>query len=240
MVSYETELVALAIVLYLFDSTLMLYVNEAVLIQDGSGQWAAATGWERFGIGGRLMYVLNPFTPNRPSFRLSWSYHALPAAPAAVQSWSECAAHLRPLALIGPLVALGLFVALPVGLFTAAGSYAVIPALVLIYGSALAGLILLYRRRSAAALSAKRFAAIALECLLCPPLAVNILRRTTLGMRIREDVPSAGARLLPAESWARLREHCLRRLEAAIQSLPDGAREISSLQAQQQRLRELA
>jgi hypothetical protein len=238
--SYEFDLVALAILLYLYDSAVLLYSNEAVLTRDSSNRWTAKTGWEGLGIGGRLVYVLNPFAPHRPSFRLSWNYHSSVTEATSAQPWPQYASQLRPLAAIGPLVGLGLFVVLPAGLFTVAGSYAVISALVTIYGSTIVGLLLLYRSRAAIPLSAARFATIAFECLLCPPLAVNVLRRTTLAFRIEESLPTAAARLLVPEEWARLREHCIRRLDDAIQFLPDGSEEAGLLEAQKQRLRDMA
>jgi hypothetical protein len=237
--SYEFELVALAILLYLYDSTVLLYANEAVLTWTTSNRWTAATGWEGLGIGSRLVYVLNPFTPHRPSFRLSWNYHSFETESTSVQAWSQCASQLRPLAPIGPLVGVGLFILLPVGLFTAAGSYAVIPALVVIYGSTLVGLLLLYRVKAAISLPARRFATIAFECLLCPPLAVNVLRRATLAFPVKESMPVAASRLLLPEEWARLREHCIRRLDDAIRFLPDGSVETEVLEAQKLRLRDL-
>jgi hypothetical protein len=238
--SYESELIALAVLLYLYDSTVLLYANEAVLIRANSNRWTAATGWEGVGIANRLVYVLNPFTPHRPTFRLSWNYHSLTSESPSVQQWPQDASRLSRLTPIGPLVGLGLFIVLPTGLFTAAGSYAVIPALFMIYGSTAVGLLLLYRSKAAISLSTKGFAAIAIECLLCPPLAINVLRRATLGFHVRECVPTAAARLLLPEEWARLREHCIGRIDDAIRSLPDGAEEAEVLEAQKQHMRDMA
>jgi hypothetical protein len=237
--SYEVELFALAILFYLYDSSVLLYSNEAVLTCDSAQHWTAATGWVGFVLAGRALCVLNPFTPHRPAFRLNWKFSGLEAENTDL-SWSERTLQLKALAPMTLTAGLALFILLPLGMFTALGSYAVIPALVLLYGSTILALLLLRRKRTLASFERRRFIAFAFECLACPPFAVNMVRRITLANRISEPLPLAAVRLLDAAGWAQLRGHCISRLEDAMRLVTANSNEEKLLEAQKQRLSALA
>ncbi len=236
--SYELGLFGLAILFYLYDSTVLLYSNEAVLTCDGKRRWRVWTGFPGFLLAGRTLCMLNAFTPHRPSYRLSWDFNSLEARPNQTQ-WTESAHDLNALMPTTLSAGLGLFVLLPLGMFTALGAYAVIFALILIYGSIMFSLLLVRRRRMLIASDRRHFLALAFECLACPPFGVNMVRRTTLGLRIAEPLPLAAVRLLDAAGWSRLRTLCVSRLEAALQLPTAGSDEEKSLLAQKQRLLKL-
>ena len=235
--SYEIGLFGLAVLFYLYDSSVLLYSNEAVLVCDGRGRWSAATGMAGFLLAGRTLCVLNPFTPHRPSFRLRWEFNSLSHAPQ-----SQCMDRAQELRVLAPTTltaGIGLYVLLPLGMFTALGAYAVIPALVLLYGSIIVSLFLVRRRNILIARGGTRFLSLAFECMACPPFGVNMVRRTTLGLEIAEPLPLAAVRLLDATGWAKLRALCVARIEDALQSVAAESQEEKSLNAQRQRLLEL-
>ncbi|HEX3396795.1 MAG TPA: hypothetical protein VHS76_08840, partial [Steroidobacteraceae bacterium] len=154
--SYELGLFGLAVLFYLYDSTVLLYSNEAVLVCDRRPSWHAMTGTAGFLLAGRTLCLLSPFTPHRPSFRLSWEFTSL--EPAALKSpWMEQAQELKVLAPTTLSAAIGLFILLPLGMFTALGAYAVIPAVVLLYGSIVVSLMTVVRRRLLITPGWKRF-----------------------------------------------------------------------------------
>lgn len=223
---------------YLYDSTVLLYSNEAVLMCDRRGQWSATMGWAGFVLAGRSLCVLNPFTPFRPSFRLHWDFAALDDG-AEGKRWPEGAHEFNGIAPLCLIAWLALFVVLPLGMFTDLGVYAVAPALLLLYGSIVLGLFYLRRREVLAGMGARRFWGIAFECVACPPFGVNLVRHITLAQRITEPLPLAGARLLDAPRWSKLREQCLSRIDDAMQAAAEDSTELSALQVQKQRLSEL-
>jgi hypothetical protein len=228
-------LFGLAVFFYLFDSTVLLYSNEAVLTCGGKRRWSVWTGFPGFLLAGRTLCVLGPFTPHRPSFRLSWDFHSLEPKANPAQ-WAERAQELNALTPTTLTAGLGLFVLLPLGMFTALGAYAVIFALVLLYGSIIFSLLLVRRRKMLIAPDRRRFLALAFECLACPPFGVNMVRRMTLKLSIAEPLPFAAVRLLDAAGWSQLRTFCVSRLEAALQLATAGSDEEKSLEAQKQRL----
>ncbi len=205
-------MLGLALLLYLYDSSALLYTNEAIFSCGHTRRWSVSTGWAGFTFAGRTLCILNPFTPHHPAFRLAWDVASvdIPAlqTPAVGSTWSDRTSAFDRLVLTTWVAWIALFIVLPIGLFTAAGAYAVVPALLLLYASSLVGL---WRLRRATALGPpdrKRFVGFAFECLACPPFAANMIRRITLQERIAEPVPVAGIRLLDAERWDRLRTHC--------------------------------
>ncbi len=233
--SYEAELLILAVLLYLYDSSILLYANEGVLTCNRRGRWSAKGGWVGFVLAGRSLCMLNPFTPHHPAFRLNWDLKVLPAGN---PDWTELAHAVMPLGPWMLAAAAALFVILPLGLLTALGAYAVIPAVVLLYGSIVWALVRLYRRRVLPSRN-KRFFGFAFECLACPPFGVNMIRRITLADRVTEPLPVAGARLLDAAQWAGLQARCLERLDEADRiDAGDGAAR-QALEAQRSRLNAL-
>lgn len=227
----------LAVFFYLYDSTVLLYSNEAVLACDNRRHWSAATGMAGFLLAGRTLCVLNPFTPHRPSFRLRWEFNSLAQAPQS--QWMDRADELKVLAPTVWSAGIGLYVLLPLGMFTALGAYAVVPALALLYGSIIVSLFLVRRRKILIAPGGTRFLSLAFECMACPPFGVNMVRRTTLALAIAEPLPLAAVRLLDAAGWTQLRTLCVARIEDALQSVAAESDEEKSLRAQRQRLLEL-
>jgi hypothetical protein len=235
--SYEIGLFGLAVFFYLYDSTVLLYSNEAVLACDTRLRWSAATGWAGFLLAGRTVCLLSPFTPHRPSFRLRWDYHSLLQAPPS--PWMDSSQELKVLAPTTLTAATGLYVLLPLGMFTSLGAYAVIPALALLYGSISVSLFLVKRRRILIQPGPTRFLSLAFECIACPPFAVNMVRRTTLAYRIAEPLPLAAARLLDRPGWNMVRGQCIVRIDDALQTAAAESDEERSLLAQRQRLLDL-
>jgi hypothetical protein len=233
--SYEAELIAIATLLYLYDSSVLLYSNEAILTNTADGRWSAAWGWHGFVLAGKSLCMLNPFTPHRPSFRLRWQFEEGDEM-TADGSWSERVELLKRLRISTLACAVGMFVVLPTGLFSPLGAYALIPAAAIVYGSAIVGLIRLSRVRDRLGLGGMRFTGFAFECLACPPFSANMLRRVALSQAIEESLTGAGARLADGESWDRLRAYCESRLDEEMQSMAEDSPARAGLEARKRRL----
>jgi hypothetical protein len=233
--SYEVELLILAVLFYLYDSSVLLYSNEAILTCGSAQRWTATTGWIGFVLAGRSLCLLNPFTPYRPAFRLSWDFNRLEPE-TKDREWPKRAQQFKGIAPLTVTAGIALYLLLPLGMFTEFGRYAVISAVVLLYGSILLALFQLRRKQILAATGRKHFWGFAFECLACPPFAVNMVRRITLRDRIAEPVPLAAVRLLDADRWAELRDRCISRIDDAIQRAGEDSHEQKALEAQKQRL----
>lgn len=233
--SYEYELLALAVSLYLYDSTVLLYANEAILSCDSRHVWHASTGWSGFVVAGRRVCVLNPLMMYRPCVRLSWNLYAVTPSDAD-KSWSEELRNLQSVAPLTVIAALALFVLLPLGLFTRLGTHLVLGSVALLYGSILLALLFIRWRYSFRALTGLRFAGLIFECLACPPFGVNLIRRVALANRVKEPLLFAAARLLPACEWNALRAHCVATLDQELWRLEESSPERRAVEEQRARL----
>jgi hypothetical protein len=177
MPPFEVLLPLGAIGLYLFDSTLLLYSNEVLFARRG-GKWGFATGPSLL-LGGRRLYLLNPFTPATAQFRLRWSE-------ADTRREQEAPAELAAfLAALGPLrylvIALWvLLLALPVELLAVGTGIELLALMAAFYLVILAALGYIYARRRALRVSGKSFLALSFDCLACAPFAINLVRKLAL------------------------------------------------------------
>ncbi len=234
--SYELELLALAVAFYLYDSSVLLFSNEVVLTCDSARRWSAITGQGGIQLAGRTLCVLNPFTPYRAAFRLCWNYDQMDPDKQD-SSWSGRALNLRPLTATTLCTGLALFVLLPIGMLSPLGAYGVIPAVSLMYGSIL---LALWQQRSILARNdRRRYLGSAFECIACPPFAVNLIRRSTLAERIAEPAPIAAARLLDSGRWREVRDYYAMRLEEAMRMAEENSDERRILESQRQHLNAL-
>jgi hypothetical protein len=183
--------------------------------------------------------MLNPFTPHKPVFRLHWDFNSL-VVDTADRSWTASAATLKRLTPFTLAAGMGLFILLPLGLFTPLSLYAGAAGMILFYVATAWALYRVKRLGLFKATGRRGFAGFAFECLACPPFGVNIVRRLSLTLRVLEPLPLAGARLLDAPSWDLLRSRCVARLDEALRASGEESTESRLLEAQKQRIRELA
>lgn len=227
--STEAALMGVAVALYLHDTVLMLSGNEAVLSRGWGGRWHAGFGAHRWRLNGKEPCLPNPFLPHRALFRLTWHWTGQPIAREALQI-VEPPGGLACLA--GPvyLTAFGLFVLLPIGLFSRWGWPVTAAAIVTVYAAIVANLSMLFVLRHRLQLPPGVFARIAFECLACPPFAINLVRKVCAARGVDEDFTAAARRLLPPEELAMANDECLLRIDEQIDFEPDDSVRMASLQ----------
>jgi hypothetical protein len=237
--SYEAELLAIAVLLYLYDSSVLLFSNEALLTSSAEARWTAVWGWTGFVLVGKSLCVLNPLTPHVPAFRLSWQFERKDVADAD-RSWTDGARLLRRLRATTLGCAIGLFLFLPLGLFTSLGTYALIAAAAAVYGSTIVGLLRLLGVRDRLGLSGWRFTGFAFECIVCPPFSANMARRIALAQRVEEALPDAAYRLVDPDSWRRLRAYCESRIDEEIDSSTENSPRRANLETRKRQLESMS
>jgi hypothetical protein len=230
MLSSEVLLIAVAIGVYVADSALLLYKNEGVLAPKRRGCWTCGFGSDQGRLLGRELFLPNPFTPHRPVFRLSWHFEG-GRDPSASAGWTGAVEELNAFAPLVWGMALALFIVVPAGLFTHLGNRGVWIGVAMLYLNILVALGWLYTLRTRLRLSARRFAILAFESLVCPPCALNLVRKVALEHPTTEEFPAAAKRLLSSEDWEKARTECLARIDEEIESEVDGSRRIARLQA---------
>lgn len=172
------------VALYLYDSTLLLSGNEALLSVSRNGRWVAFFGSDNFQIRSREPFLPNPFLPHRPLYRFCWNTEGFVGAS---RPWSPPGGSYAILAPFIWCMMLALFVVIPLGLFTRLSNVAIAFGLILFYFNILILLTIIWFRRADYELTGHRFASLAVECLTSPPFALNIVRRLSLGFQLVED-----------------------------------------------------
>lgn len=212
----EVLLMLVAVGLYLYDSALLLHINEAVLAPGQQGGWRVRFGSSHVSFKGKELYLASPFLPHRPEFRLLWG---LPSRPVeSYRLWEARRDLFKPLAPLVWAVAVALFVLLPLGLFSVLGEWILLVAMAVLYVSIAGAVVLLGGRRKALGMSRRRFAALAFELFACPPFAVNMVRRVSMDMPLDADLISVARELLAPADWSATRAEFLARLEEQIEA----------------------
>ncbi len=242
--SAEAQLMALALAFYLWDSARLLHVNEAALQAGRAGRWRALFGARQVRLRGKELLLPNPLTPHRPLYLLSWTLpaaapagpaaqataapttgaSAAPAAPAPAAkamtgtvAWEQDAARYRGLQPFILLSGLSLFGLLPLSLFARLGDVAALASLGLMYLGIAGASVWLLRHRRALDLPPGRWRALLLEGLLCPPLALNLLRKLALAHSPQEDFTQAVRRLLPEPAQSQALAQCALRVDEELE-----------------------
>jgi hypothetical protein len=232
----EVLLMAAAVSLYLYDSSLLLYVNEGILIPRGERAWLVGFGSDRARIMGKEIFVPNPLSPHRPLFRLSWKFEG--ESVVSQSAWALRRGAFRPLAPMVWCMAVSLFVFLPLGLFTRLGDRLILSAILLLYLSIIFALLWTWFNRSTYDLSRKRFAGLAFESLACSPFALNLIRKISSRMPVDEDLVSAACRLQTTDDWRVTRSEMMARLDEEIEGEEDDSQRARILKEHRRKLSE--
>jgi hypothetical protein len=140
----------------------------------------------------------------------------------------------RELARFAPFVCaagVALFGLLPLALFTELGAGFTLAAIVLLYAINIAALLQLWWLRGALKLSNLQVAQIVFECLVCPPFAVNLVRRLCMKLHHDEDFVTAATRLLLPADLDKAHAECLARVDEQIENEPEASTRLPMLQA---------
>ena len=225
----EVLLMILVVALYLYDSTMLLFCNEAILVPAGRG-WKVRFGLREPRIRGKELFVASPWLPHRPIYRLSWQFEGLPPKP-GTENWLARRDIPLPMATLVWGIAVALFVLLPMGFFTKAGHGALLAAVILLYGSILCLVAYLGFHRDRFQLSKKQVGKYAFEYLTCPPFALNVVRTLSLSQKINEDLAVAARRTQNLDHQAKTWQQMILRLDEEIEIEDEGSERMARLQA---------
>lgn len=189
----EVQLMALAVGLYVYDSCVLLHGNEGVLVRRGEGRWAMSLGLDHARIGGKNLFVPNLLAVHQPVMRMTWQFDKVGSPP---DGWADPGHAFCALGYASLWLGAVLFVLFPTVLFLYLRDSSLVAVLALLYLSIGVSLHLVHRQRQAHGLGRKQFWALCFECLVCPPLAVNLVRRLSLDQWRHKDLVALSERLL--------------------------------------------
>lgn len=229
---YEYLLMAVLVGLYIYDSAILIHINEAILVPTTGASWGIRFASDRFSLKGKDIYIPFLLGHHASMYRVSWS--SLPNKTSVI--WSPPFRSIPWLREFQWSTAFALFVLLPVGLFSRLGNLAVAFAVVVAYSSMLGALISIWIQRDLLGITYKKFAAFAFEILSCPPFALNLTRHLSLMQQVNEDLIPLSKRLLSPESWEATKNILLERIDHAADWEEEDSSEREALLALRNRL----
>jgi len=234
LIQDEVLLMILVVALYLYDSMMLLYCNEGILVP-GRKIWTVRLGFHEPRIRRKELFIAPPWLLHRPMFRLSWPFEGNPVQ-AAPEDWQARRKVPLPMIALVWSMAVALFVMLPLGFFTTLGHGMLLAAVVLLYLSIVALLAYMGFHRNDLKVTGKQVGKYAFEFLTCPPFALNAIRTVSLSQPIGEDLVTAARRLQDPDRWAATREQLELRLDEEIEIEDEGSERMARLQAHRLRL----
>jgi hypothetical protein len=202
---------------YLFDSTMLLYVNELVFVEKNE-KWVfgrPGSGWEMLG---KNLYVPNPLTPDYPLFRTCWVLSSAPNEHQEdVEILRQFINEIKPLRYMTLSLFVLLLIGLPIVLFGFGTGLALLLLLGVIYCTISVMLALIYRKRERLGLPVKTFAKLAFDSLACAPFALNLVRKITLRRSLLGDPICFAHQVLDAGAFAQLVQALCDRVDEEIE-----------------------
>ncbi len=216
--SIELELLLLALGLYLLDCLLLLAPGEALLIARPGHRWQLSLGSRHARFRGRTLVCLPLFSLHRPVFRVDWIEgmdDATGAKPGVAGRTDPLAARrlaTRPLIPLVYGIAAAQFVLFPLMLFVLRTPLMIGVTLALLYGQVVLAIGWLLRNRAQLQISQRASRNLALECLLCPPVAINLVRRLSLATLVSDEAPPLAQALRNSVNGPIVRERMMEEL----------------------------
>jgi hypothetical protein len=172
----ETLLAVALVVVYLVDSASFLALGEAV-IATRRGALRGLSSGSAFELGGRRPFVPNPLTPFWPELHIEWATWSGPGAPAALaaREMREQLLALRGIGALSGVCALLVVGVAPLALALSASRVFVACALLCYLLAALAGALIVARRR-AFGLTLRQAIAVLVVGVVCLPCSGNLAR----------------------------------------------------------------
>ena len=243
-ISIEVQIVLAICLFYLYDAALLLEANEGLLRRSAS-RWymlLASNGFEL-----RQRYLLWPsiFVLHQPVYRGAWSSTRIELGTnkVAKQDQQDLLTHsasFKGFALPLYLLAASLFAGLPVAMFVLHSEVAQLIALACIYLCTfwVSFMTLRHGKRGHTPQALAR--STALQMLLCPPFALNAVRKLSLAHRPAGDLLSVAYQLMDSEPWSELNLRIQTQMEREMQEiadLPEYTQQLAQMQAALQTLK---
>jgi len=233
-ISTQLQVVLAIVLFYLYDAALLLKPEEGLLRPLRSG-WRAQLASGGFELRQNRLLWLPVFALHRPVYRQRWSATRI-HLPGDAKFSTAVEAHARsfkafalPLYLLAAL----LFLGLPAALLVLHSELMQLTALALIYLSTvwLGWLALSHGRQGRCDLAFAR--STAFQILLCPPFALNVVRKLSLSYEVQADLLQTAQALMSVSQWQGLAaqvQQLMQREMDEIAELPEYAPTLAQMQ----------
>lgn len=236
-ITTQVQIVLIICLFYLYDAALLLKPEEGLLRKSRRG-WLAQLASQGFEL--RQNWLLWPsiFAIHQPVYRLRWNATQI-TLPGDVMPATALATHARsfrafalPLYLLGAL----LFMALPASLLVLHSELAQLITLALIYLCTACISVLAWHHHKSDRPTAR---SIAVQILLCPPFALNVVRKLSLAYVPQPDLLQTAHALMDTPQWSAFAQQVQSVMQSEMHELDDLPEYKQHLEQMQQALRAL-
>ncbi|WP_233840767.1 hypothetical protein [Dyella sp. 2HG41-7] len=217
------------VALYLYDSALLLFHNEIVLVGKRRGYGVSAGS--SLVLAGRHVFLPSPLCPHQPLFRMSWSERGQPVEGGKPLRIARVRIALSAMSYWMWLLLTLFVVGLPYVLLVSHDPKLLLAWIASVYTVIVAILMQVYRYRKALNLTRRAVAAVALDALLCAPFALNIVRKIGLRQSLNIDLRVAATSLLPEAAVKQLAAVLRQRIEISLGFIEPGDAQFLALSA---------
>lgn len=191
---------------YLYDSAQLYFYNEFSLYKGVSNTFQSATVSANLNIFSKYLVIPNSFLSYRLMFKCAWKIQDIQSS-ALVREIEEitCITKiLKPLQYINMLLFILTLVLLPLVIALKLGYLLLAIILVAIYFLNLISITMVIFKRKPLKLSRTKILHLFLDSLLCPPFALNLLRKISLNYQIHSEGTLLAQALLSTEHYQNL------------------------------------
>ena len=219
---FEVLLILGIVGFYVFDSARLLYFNELILAET-YGHWSFACPRTRWALKGKLPFIPNPVTPDTVLLRVVWSVGEKELDLDALEKTRRFIQETRILGYFILVLFTLMIIILPGVLYRFGTGTFLLITFTSIYLTILALLGVVYRKRDALGLSQKAMTSIVIDCLACPPFAINLVRKISLLHPVEIDPVAFALEHFEKPKFAQLANALKERLDEELDLEEEGS-----------------
>lgn len=208
---------------YIYDSTHLYFYNEFNIYKGFKTTFKSQLISRKFNFYRQYLVIFNLLLPHQLIFKCAWTFkdthstiHAI-----EIEHIRKISLILKPLQVINILIFLLTLAILPFLLIYKADYVAISITLVMIYGLNLFSIFFVMFKRKNLQLSWFKTTQLLLDVLLCPPFAVNLLRKISLNYQIKTEGILLASQILDQKHY----QHVLDEVLLDIQTLKTASNE---------------
>lgn len=220
--------------IYVYDSTYLLYRNEAIVVAKFRGRYSVEFGSSSFLLFGKYVYIPNLLFAHRPIYRILWDTVNQETDMDAPQITGIAKFNLLNLAPYIWLMLFCIFILLPVGFYVPHGIVLVLAALACFYLTTITLITLLTIKKKILGIDTIRFIGICFESLVCAPCALNIIKKTASLNRVHADLIELSRTLLSPSHLTDFHRELVAKIDDQLISEPEGSLRYEQLKAYRQ------
>ncbi|WP_032857324.1 hypothetical protein [Acinetobacter dispersus] len=224
---------------YIYDSAHLYFYNEFNIQKGFKAAFKSQLISRKFNFSRQYLVIQNLLLSHQLIFKCAWKFQNAHSAihPNEIEHIREISQALKPLQIINILSFILTLGILPFLLIYKADYLAISISLVMIYGLNLFSIFFVMIKREILQLSWFKTTQLLLDVLLCPPFAVNLLRKISLNYQIKTEGILFASQILDQEHYQQLLDEIL--LDIQTLKTASSEKRVIQLELREQQLRSI-